>query len=147
MSIKSLAPVVARVLLGLAFVVFGLNYFLQFLPTPAPDPKALPFLGGLMASGYVFPVIKVIEIAAGLALLRGRFVPLALTLLAPILVNILLIHVVLTPSGLPMALFLVALELFLAWSYRAAFAPMLRARVEPTVTAPATERSLRAVAA
>ncbi|HVK77685.1 MAG TPA: hypothetical protein VM734_30480 [Kofleriaceae bacterium] len=124
-------PHVARVVLGLLFVVFGLNYFLAFLPTPPPPPEqALPFVGGLMASGYIFPVIKAIEVAAGVALLTNRFVPLALTLLAPIIVNIALFHFVLAPSyGLPVTI--LVLELYLAWSYRAAFAPMLRARVAP----------------
>lgn len=124
-------PTVARVALGLVFVVFGLNFFFNFLPAQPPPPeKALPFLGGLMASGYIFPVIKVIEVAAGVALLSNRFVPLALTLLAPLIVNIALIHVLLVPSY-GMAVVLVALELYLAYSYRAAFAPMLRARVSP----------------
>jgi hypothetical protein len=131
------APTVARTLFGLVFVVFGLNYFIPFLPPqPAPPEAALPFLGGLAASGYVFPVIKVIEIGAGLALLSNRFVPLALTLLAPILVNIAAFHFVLAPSyGMPLAL--LALELYLAWTYRAAFAPLLRARTPIGAAAPA----------
>ena len=124
-------PRVARVLLGLPFVLFGLNYFVPFLPAPPPPPEsAMPFLGGLMASGYIMPLIKTIEIAAGLALLSNRFVPLALTLLAPIIVNIVAFHFLLAPSyGLPT--FILALELYLAFSYRGAFLPMLRARVAP----------------
>jgi hypothetical protein len=111
------------------FVVFGLNFFLHFLPAPPAMPeKAVPFLGGLAASGYIFPIIKSIEVAAGIALLANRFVPLALTLLAPIIVNIVAFHFLLAPSyGLPSVI--LALELYLAWSYRSAFAPMLRARV------------------
>ncbi|NUO54346.1 MAG: DoxX family protein [Polyangiaceae bacterium] len=128
-------PRVARVLLGLPFVLFGLNYFVPFMPTPPPPPEsAMAFLGGLMASGYIMPLVKSIEIAAGLALLSNRFVPLALTLLAPIIVNIVAFHFILAPSyGLPTVI--LALELFLAYSYRAAFLPMLRARVEPAVAA------------
>jgi hypothetical protein len=125
-------PPGARVVLGLLFFVFGLNYFLNFLPAPseAPPESALTFLGGLTASGYVFPLIKSIEIAAGAALLANRFVPLALTLLAPIIVNIAAFHFLLAPSyGMPIAI--LTLELFLAWSYRAAFLPMLRAHVAP----------------
>lgn len=122
----------ARTVLGLAFFVFGLNYFLNFLPTPPPPPAAaLSYLGGLNASGYTFPIIKAVEVAAGLALLSNRFVPLALTLLAPIIVNIVAFHFVLAPSyALPTII--LALELYLAWSYRGAFAAMLRARVEPS---------------
>lgn len=126
-------PRVARVLLGLPFVIFGLNYFVPFMPAPPPPPEsAMAFLGGLLASGYLMPLVKTIEIAAGLALLSNRFVPLALTLLAPIIVNIVAFHFILAPSyGLPTVI--LALELYLAYSYRAAFQPMLRARVEPAV--------------
>ncbi|PTL82689.1 DoxX family protein [Vitiosangium sp. GDMCC 1.1324] len=128
-------PRVARTLLGLVFFVFGLNFFLHFLPQPPPPPKeAGVFIEGLMVTGYVFPLIKAIEIAAGLALLANRFVPLALTVLAPILINIAGFHFVLAPAP-AMPIVLLALELYLAWSYRAAFAPMLRARVEPAASA------------
>src|SRR5690349_886950 len=117
---------VARTLLGLAFVVFGLNYFLHFLPQPPPEPAAGAFLGALV-DGKVIGLAKIIEIAAGLALLSNRFVPLALTLLAPILVNITLFHGVFAPAGLVIPLALVGLELWLAWAYRDAFRPMLQA--------------------
>lgn len=132
-------PPAARVVLGLLFFVFGLNYFLNFLPMPAerPPEAALTFLGGLTASGYVFPLIKAIEVTAGAALLANRFVPLALTLLAPIIINIAAFHFLLAPAyGLPIAI--LALELYLAWSYRAAFLPLLRAHVAP---APATREN------
>lgn len=138
------APTVARLLLGLVFLVFGLNYFVPFLPAqPMPPERALAFLGGLEASGYVLPLIKAIEVAAGVALLANRFVPLALALLAPIIVNIVAVHTVLMPAY-PLAGGLLALELFLAWSYRAAFAPMLRARVAPTTAAAASHAATTA---
>lgn len=123
-------PVAARVTLGLIFFLFGLNYFLEFLPPPPPPPQeALPFVAGLVAGGYVFPLIKTIEVLAGVALLANRFVPLALTLLAPIVVNIAAFHFLLAPSyAMPLAL--IALELYLAWTHRAVFLPMLRARNE-----------------
>jgi hypothetical protein len=125
------APHAARVGLGLVFLVFGLNYFLGFLPAqPEPPEAAGAFLGALAASGYVFPIIKSVEVAAGIALLANRFVPLALTLLAPIIVNIAAFHFVLAPSyGLPVAI--LALELYLAWTHRSAFAALLRAQSEP----------------
>lgn len=122
----------ARILLGLVFFVFGLNFFLNFIPPHPMPPAAGAFAGALFASGYLFVVLKVVEVASGLLLLAGRFVPLALALLAPIVVNINLFHAFLAPSGLPLALLVLVLEIFLAWSYRAAFRPMLRARVEPT---------------
>jgi len=124
-------PRVARVVLGLIFVVFGLNYFLKFLgANPSPPERAAPFILGLVSAGYVFPIIKAIEVASGLALLGNRFVPLALTLLAPIIVNIAAVHILLVPMY-PMAIILLALEIYLAWTYRRAFAPMLEARVAP----------------
>jgi uncharacterized membrane protein YphA (DoxX/SURF4 family) len=128
-------PHAARVLLGLVFFVIGLNYFVGFLPPQPPPPEAaLPFLGGLQSTGYMLPLIKVIEVVAGLALLSNRFVPLALTLLAPLIVNIAAFHFVLAPSyGMPIVL--VALELYLAYAHRAAFAPLFRARTSPPATA------------
>ncbi|HMG55201.1 MAG TPA: hypothetical protein VK601_17010 [Kofleriaceae bacterium] len=136
MSVRSKLPPIARTLLGLAFVVFGLNYFLHFLPQgAAPPPDAGAFVGALIA-GKILSIIKPIEIAAGAALLGGRFVPLALTLLAPIEIGIAAYHGVFDPSGFPVIGVLMALTIYLAWAYRAAFAPMLRARVEPTAAEP-----------
>jgi len=122
--------VVARTLLGLAFLIIGANYFLRFLPAPSHGPTATGFLAALVA-GRVLAVVKVIEIGAGLALLANRFVPLALTVLAPVLVAINLFHAVFEPSGLPLTVALVGLELWLAWSYRDAFRPVLQAVVTP----------------
>jgi hypothetical protein len=93
----------------------------------------MPFISGLASSGYMFPVIKGVEVAAAAMLLTSFMVPLALTLLAPIIVNIALFHLLLAP-GLAMVVLLVGLELYLAWSYRAAFAPMLELHVKPTAT-------------
>jgi len=120
---------VARILLGAGFVLFALNYFVPFLPSPEPPPaEALPFLGAFASSGFL-TLIKVIELGAGLLLLGNRLVPLALALLAPIIVGILAFHVLLAPAGIGIAAGFVVLELVLAWSYRRAFAPMLRVRV------------------
>jgi len=124
-------PTVARVLLGLLFFVFGLNGFLNFMPTPPVPAPAGEFLGGLAASGYMFPLIKGTEVAAGALLLAGRFVPLALVLLAPVIVNIVLFHLVLAPGGYGMLAVILGLELFLAWSYRGSFAGVLRGDAKP----------------
>jgi putative oxidoreductase len=123
---------VARYLLGLAFVVFSLNYFVPFLPQPSTPPpaEAGAFLAAFVGSHFL-ALVKAIELACGLLLLANRLVPLALTLLAPILVGITAFHVLLEPSGLPIPVVLVGLELVLAWAYRAAFAPMLRVRNQP----------------
>jgi hypothetical protein len=122
-------PTVARIAQGAGFFVFGLNGFLHFIPMPPPPAAAGSFLGALVATGYMFPLIKGTEVTAGLLLLGNRYVPLALTLLAPVLVNIALFHAFLAPAGLALPLVLLAAELYLAWTYRAAFAPMLRAHV------------------
>lgn len=127
---RKLIPV-ARILLGLTFTVFSLNFFFPFLPQPPPPPAAGAFAGALFATGYFFQLLKVLELASGIALLAGRFVPLALTVLAPIIVNILFFHAFLAPSGLPVPLVILVLELFLAWAYRDAFAPLLNARAKP----------------
>jgi uncharacterized membrane protein YphA (DoxX/SURF4 family) len=133
-SVSRFAPTASRVLLGLIFFVFGLNGFLQFIPQPPMPEKAGAFMGGLAAAGYMFPLIKGVEVIGGALLLSNRFVPLALALIAPNVVNIVLFHAVLAPGGLPIALMVLALQLFTAWSYRDAFAPMLHARTAPTVS-------------
>ena len=117
---------IARVLLGLTFLVFSLNYFIHFLPDPKGMPAPAMAFAGAFASTGLLTFIKVIEVAAALALLSNRFVPLALTVLAPIVVGIAGFHFSLAPSGAPLAIGLIALELVLAWSYRHAFAPLFQ---------------------
>ncbi|MFQ5349383.1 MAG: acyltransferase, partial [Thermoanaerobaculia bacterium] len=70
---------VARILFGLAFTVFGINGFLNFLPPPEPSAEGGAFLGALMATGYFFPFLKIVETVCGVLILIGRWVPLALT--------------------------------------------------------------------
>ena len=124
-----------RLTLGLIFFVFGLNGFLHFIPQPPPTGPGLAFAGGLMAVGYFFPLLKGIEVAVSLLLLSNRFVPLALAVLAPIVVNILAFHLFVAPAGLPLALLILALEIGLARANRAVFAPMLQARTAVPVNA------------
>lgn len=128
-------PTAARLLLGFVFFVFGLNGFLGFMPQPSMPAEAGQFMGALAESGYFFPVLKALETLSGLALLTGAFVPLALTVLAPIVSQIALFHVFLAPGGLPIALFLLAAELYLAWAYRDAFRGVLQARAQPSTPA------------
>ncbi len=127
----------ARLLLGLVFFVFGLNGFLSFIPAPtAPMPEGAMALGGaLMQSGYMIPLIKGTEVLVGALLLANRLVPLALALIAPVVVNIVAFHVFLEPSGTVLSLIILALEVVLAWSYRAAFRPLLAVRATPGVPA------------
>ena len=127
-DMKSKSVVAARILLGLVFFVFGVNGLLQLSP-PSPMPeRAAAFVAGLAGSGYLFPLLHATYVIAGAALLSGCFVPLALVLLAPAIVNIFAVHLFLAPAGLPLATVVSALELFLAWSYRESFRPLFRAR-------------------
>jgi len=119
-------PTVARVLLGLVFFIFGLNGFFNFMPAPAAMPeKVTAFMGGLMGTGYFFPFLKGLETLCGALLLSGAFVPLALVVLAPIIVNIFLFHAFLMPSGLPVAIVVVALEAYLAF-FAEPYAPVVK---------------------
>jgi putative oxidoreductase len=126
------APTAARILLGLVFTVFGSNFFLHFLPQPPMEPgPTLDFAMALMNS-FVMTLVKTVEVVAGLMLLSNRFVPLALAVLAPIVVGINGFHLTLAPAAGGPAYLVLALELYLAWSYREVFKPMLQARVEPS---------------
>ena len=120
--------IIARVLLGLIFVFFGSNGFLHFLPMP-PLPQGVTgeYLHAFFASGYVY-VISGFQVIGGLLLLVGRFVPLGLTILGAVIVNIWAFHLLMAPevAGLPPAIVVTILELFLVWSYRDRFAGILR---------------------
>jgi uncharacterized membrane protein YphA (DoxX/SURF4 family) len=138
-------PTAARYLLGLIFVVFGLNFFLHFIPMPTNTPApAAAFGGAMMATGYLFLLVKITEITSGALLLANRFVPLALTLLAPVIVNIFCFHLFLEgPATLPLPVVILALEIYLAYSYRAAYLPMLQAKVSPAVASESAEKSAK----
>src|SRR5580698_3725196 len=107
-----IATIIVRVLLGLMFVVFGSNAFLHFIPMPPMHGPAGDFMVAMISTGYILP-IAALEVLGGLLLLAGRYVPLGLTLLGPIVVNILLYHSFMDQSGLPLAIVVAALALFL----------------------------------
>jgi uncharacterized membrane protein YphA (DoxX/SURF4 family) len=131
-AIARYLPAAARILMGLMFLVFGLNGFLHFIPTPKTMPEGVTaFLGGLSATGYMFPLIFGTQALVGALLLANRFVPLALALIAPVIVNIVAFHAFLDRSGAVMAGVVLGLELYLAWAYRKAYLPMLAVRVKP----------------
>jgi putative oxidoreductase len=126
-------PAIARILLGLPLVVFGLNAFFNFIPqptTPMPE-KAMAFAGALMNSGYMMPLIGVTHLIVGTFLVLNRFVPLALVLFAPFIVNSIAFHIFLERSGLPMSAVFLGLELYLAWAYRQWYASLLAPRALP----------------
>jgi putative oxidoreductase len=122
---------IARILLGLILTVFGLDFFLQIMPELEVSEAGGAFLGALFSTGYVFPAIKAIEIGSGVLLLAGLLVPLALTLLAPIIVNIALYHAFLDANGLVTAIVLVILGSFLGWAYRHSFRGVLEVHAQP----------------
>lgn len=132
-SFARFGPIIARVLMGLLFTVTGLNGFLHFIPEPKdPMPEgAMAFAGALMKSGYMFPIIMGTQLLVGVLLLVNRFVPLALALIAPIIVGIVTFHVFLAPTGTVMALVILALELYLAWAYSASYRSMLAFKTTP----------------
>ena len=118
--------IIVRVLLGLAFCVFGANAFLRFLPMPEPPPNlAGDYIKVFFASGYVY-FIGGFQLLGGLLLLIGKFVPLGLTILAGVIVNIIIFHALMAPEGFPPAIVVTVLELFLVWRYREAFMPLLK---------------------
>jgi putative oxidoreductase len=124
-----IVSVIARVLLGLVFLVFGLNGFLNFIPMgPMPTGLAGQFTGALMESHFM-TVVFATELAGGVLLLLNRYVPLALTLLAPVIVNIVLFHIFMAPSGLPLAMVVTALWMLTAHQVRSVFAGLLDQRV------------------
>lgn len=118
---------ISRLLLGLIFFVFGLNGFLHFIPAPMPEGIAGQYLGALFVSHYL-AVVFVLELLAGVLLLANRFVPLALAILAPVLVNIVLFHACMAPAGFAPAVISVALWTVLFVRERAAFSVLWSAR-------------------
>lgn len=122
-----IAVVVVRSLLGLLFLFASITYWFELIPVPPAEGALAQFNAGLEASVYLLPTVKALELLCGAALLLGFFVPLALVLLAPILVNILLVHVFLAPEGLPVALFVVLAAAFLAWVHRSSYKALFRA--------------------
>jgi putative oxidoreductase len=124
-----IAALIARILLGLLFLVFGLNGFLHFIPMPPPSGLAGQYMGALFVSHYLV-VVFLLQVVGGALLLANRYVPLGLLLLGPVLVNILLFHSFMAPEGLPMALFATVLWLIVFAEVRKAFVGVFVQRVE-----------------
>ncbi len=121
---------ISRLLLGLMFTVFGLNGFLHFIPMPPPTGIAGQFMGALFVSHYL-AVVFAVQLAGGVLLLANRYVPLALTLLGPIIANIVLFHALMAPEGLAMAGIATALWGVVFFGVRSAFAGIFQSRTEP----------------
>lgn len=112
-----IATIIIRVLLGLLFVFASGSYFLALFPEPELSGDMKTFTDGLNAAGYLMPIVKAVELICGLAFLTGRFVPLAALMIFPISINILGVHTFLAPDGLPIALFVMFANLFLAYRH------------------------------
>src|SRR5258706_14213230 len=116
-----IATIISRVVLGLIFVTFGLNMFLNFIHMPPPpEGPAREFMTALFMSHYLY-VVGALQVVGGLILLSGRWIPLGLTLLGPVIVNILCFHVLMAPAGFPMGIVVLLFALFLLWDYRGNF--------------------------
>jgi putative oxidoreductase len=115
-----IAALIARLLLGLVFVVFGLNGFLHFMNGPLPSGVAGQFLSALMQSHYDL-VVSAVELAGGTLLLANRYVPLGLVLLGPVIVNIFFYHLLMDRSGLIVAIVVMILWGVVAFSHRQYF--------------------------
>jgi putative oxidoreductase len=123
------ASLIAQYLAGVIFLVFGLNGFLNFIPLPPPEGVAAQFMGALYVSHYLW-VIFAFQVFAGVLLLVNRYVPLAVAILAPVIVNILSFHALMAPSGLPLALFVAALWAVIFTSVRSAFSGLFQSHVD-----------------
>lgn len=122
--------IVLRSLLGFIFIAGPLAAIFH-LGEPALPPRAAAFAGALMNTGYMMPLLWSVEILCGLMLLTGNMVPVALVMLAPVIVNIAAFHAFLAPAGAAAAIIVVTLELLLAWQCRRSFAPLFSSETEP----------------
>jgi putative oxidoreductase len=116
---------IARCLLGFLFLVFGLDYFFQFIPyQPLHTGKPGALVAGLKGTGYIYPMMKSIQIGGGLCLLLNRYAPFAAVVLFPTSLNVFLFHTILVPSGWLMGVLLLGPNLFLGWAYRKYYSGM-----------------------
>jgi putative oxidoreductase len=123
-----IASQIARYLLGLIFLVFGLNGFFNFLPLPGPTGVAAQFFGAIFVSHF-YALIFLLQVVPALLLLANRYLPLALTILGPIIFNIVCFHVFMAPAGLPLAIVVTVLWFLVAYPIRSAFSGILAAGV------------------
>jgi putative oxidoreductase len=123
------ASTIARYLAGTIFLIFGLNGFLHFIPLPPPSGVAGQFMGALFVSHYL-TLIFALQVIGAVFLLTNRYVPLALILLAPVIVNILCFHALMAPSGLPLAVLVTMLWALVFVRVRSAFAAIFQARFQ-----------------
>lgn len=123
-----IAVLIVRILMGLMFAFASIAFFFKLMHEPESIGSVKIFSDGIAASIYLMPTVKIFELLCAIAFLSGRFVPLASVVIFPIILNILLFHAFLQPSGLPIAILLMIGNLFLAYYYREKFKPILIAK-------------------
>ena len=123
-----IAVIIVRILMGLMFAFASIAYFFKLMKEPEVTGSVKIFNDGIMASIYLMPTVKVFELLCAIAFLSGRFVPLATVVIFPIILNIMLFHLFLEPSGLPIAILLMVGDLFLAYYYRDKYKGILAAK-------------------
>ncbi len=123
-----IAVIIVRVLMGLIFLFASITYLFKLIPVPELTDDVKRFNDGMMASVYLMPLVKIIELLCGFAFVTGRFVPLAVVLIFPIIINIFSFHAFLAPEGLPLAAFLVLGNCFLAYVNREKYIPLFSAK-------------------
>jgi uncharacterized membrane protein YphA (DoxX/SURF4 family) len=125
-KIMKIALIIVRSLMGLLFLFASITFLFKLITPPEPTGAMKIFSAGLEASIYLMPTVKIIELICGIAFLSGRFVPLATVLISPIIVNIFLVHAFLGPEGLPVAIFLVLANSFVAYNHRESYKQLLK---------------------
>ena len=121
-----IALIIVRSLMGLLFLFSSIAFLFKLITPPELTGAMKIFSSGLEASVYLLPTVKIIELICGIAFLSGRFVALAAVLISPIIVNIFFVHVFLDPAGLPLAIFLVLANSFVAYNHRESYKPLLK---------------------
>jgi uncharacterized membrane protein YphA (DoxX/SURF4 family) len=122
------AVIVVRILFGINFIINGLNPFIGFYELPPPSPEAGALAGALLASGYLFTVVKIVEIIVGILLVINRFVPLALILIFPISLNIFMFDTILEPAAAPIGIMVLVFNIYLCLAYLKFYRPFLTAK-------------------
>jgi uncharacterized membrane protein YphA (DoxX/SURF4 family) len=123
-----IAVIIVRVLIGLLFLFASITVLFNLIPRPELTGPVKTFNDGMDAAVYFIPVLKVTELLCGLAFVSGRFLPLACIVIAPVIIQIFLFHSFMDRTGLPVAIFLICANSFLAYAYRRSYAPLFTAK-------------------
>lgn len=126
LNFLKIAVVVVRTLMGLLFVFASIVVLFNLIPQPEQTGAMKVFNEGIKASVYLMPTVKIIELTCGIAFVSGRFVPLATILISPIIVNIFLLHAFIGPENLPIAIFLVLANSFIAYDHRESYKSLFK---------------------